>query len=1016
MSCLAGIFTLILLKKHACFYKIIIQQMSNFAFYRVNNPSHFCIVKENCIIHYHLMSRYIYIFMFLLAAQFSFGQGWERIYSGGAQDEANDVEITPDGGYILAGFYGSDDVNLIKVDVDGFLQWSKFAILSGPAQASAIELGTDSSYYMCGWRGSGSGRNGLLLKTDQAGNLLWSKNLGVTGEDVFNDLAILPNGNVVMVGNSVQEEQMRVVLTDGNGNQIWAKSIGLPDFNEIGYDVLVASNGDIVIAGARRKNPNVKDIYVVRLDAGSGDIIWEQIYSAGATTEEDGFGICQTSDGHFVVAGAVLVQGAPSNPLRGLVMKIKGDGDQVPKWFKSFEGKAEVLNDVENDGSDGLILTGRTPEVSGVKNDLFIARLDSLGNTIWENQAGKSGLTEGFAVSRSSDGGFVAVGYAATNSSPFQSPRYAYMVRTDANGKIFTNYLTGQIYHDANTDCAPQITETPLKDWLIRVSSPDFTRYATTDDNGNYEIMVDTGVYDLRVFPPNNYWANCSGTLTVPVVNFFDTTTTNVGMRKDQLCPYNEVDIQTPILRRCSNNTYTVRYCNSGTASSPNTKVLVIKSPDLAIVSASLSYTQQGDSLFFQVGGVAAGNCGSFEIVAFLDCNVELTSAHCMRAHITPDEYCGPSGNWDGAIIRANAKCLDGKVLLSLKNIGSGDISNAVEYVIVEEIIVLFAPPSMDPISGNITSLPPGIESTVKELPANGKTYRIIAEQTDGYPGMSVPTAAIEGCKTDTVPQGATGFYTMYPEDDAEPFLAADCQEAYENTFNPDFLKRGHPKGYKEPHYIKPETDIDYLIHFQNTGSDTVHQVIVRDTLSPWLDPASVRPGTASHPYTYTVYGDGIVRFELSNLNLLPSGSSNSGGYVKFRVSQKPDINCGTQILNRAAIWYDFNAPVLTNETYHTVCDTFYEVAVQTKNIHFPGADVEVFPNPFIEHATFKVTGVPANTYFLEVIDLQGRSVFNQTTTDPTFQVYSHQLPTGVLFYRLAADGRSVASGTLLVH
>jgi hypothetical protein len=994
--------------------------MMNFAFYCTNNPPHFCTVKESSFIHYRLMSRYIFIFALLLAAQFSYGQGWERIYTGGAQDEANDVEITPDGGYILAGFYGGDDVNLIKVDVDGFLQWSKFAFIGGPAQATGIELGSDSSYYVCGWRGAANNRNGLLFKTDFAGNLLWTKNLGVAGEDVFNDLVILNNGNVALVGHSALEEQLRVVMTNKDGDQLWAKSIGTTDFNEAGYDIIVANNGDIVVAGSRRKNANIKDVYIVRLNASNGDVIWEQNYSVASNTEEDGFGICQTHDGHFVVTGGVLVQGAPSNPLRGFVMKIKSDGDQVPLWFKSFEGMAEMLNDVEYVSQDSsLIITGRTPEVAGVKNDLFIAHLDSNGNFIWKNQAGKSGLTEGFAVSRSSDGGFVAVGYAATSSSPFQSSRYAYMVRTDAQGQIFTNYLAGQLYNDANNDCLPQNNEAPLKDWLIRVSSPDFTRFATTDNNGNYQIMVDTGVYELRVFPPNNYWSNCAGaTQTVTVASFFDTITTNVGMRKDELCPYNEVDIQTPILRRCANNTYTVRYCNSGTAPSPDTKVLVIKSPELSIVSATQPFTQQGDSLFFSVGGVASGNCGDFEIVAFLDCNVDLTSAHCMSAHITPDEYCGTSSNWDGAIIRADAKCVDGKVQLSLKNIGTGVNNDAIEYVIVEEIIVLFVPPnSSAPISGAVSQLlPSGPDSLVFETPANGKTYRIIGEQTDGYPGMSVPTAAIEGCKTDTTSQVSTGFYTMFPEDDAEPFRATDCQEAYETNFNPDFLKRGHPKGYQEPHYIKPETGIDYLIHFQNTGSDTVHQVIVRDTLSPWLDPASVRPGTASHPYTYTVYGGGIVQFTLLNINLLPSGSSNSDGYVKFRVSQKPNLTCETEILNRAAIWYDFNAPVLTNETWHTVCDTFYEVSVQTTNIHFPGAGLKVYPNPFVEQATFEVTGVQANTFFLEVIDLQGRSVFNQTTTDSKFQLHGHQLPTGVLFYRLAADGKPVASGTMLRH
>jgi hypothetical protein len=51
-----------------------------------------------------------------------------------------------------------------------------------------------------------------------------------------------------------------------------------------------------------------------------------------------------------------------------------------------------------------------------------------------------------------------------------------------------------------------------------------------------------------------------------------------------------------------------------------------------------------------------------------------------------------------------------------------------------------------------------------------------------------------------------------------------------------------------------------------------VSQVIIRDTLSQFLDPATVRPGTASHPYDFEVFGPGIVQFILLNPNLPPTG------------------------------------------------------------------------------------------------------------------------------------------------
>ena len=257
----------------------------------------------------------------------------------------------------------------------------------------------------------------------------------------------------------------------------------------------------------------------------------------------------------------------------------------------------------------------------------------------------------------------------------------------------------------------------------------------------------------------------------------------------------------------------------------------------------------------------------------------------------------------------------------------------------------------------------------------------------------------------------------MFPHDDAEPFKSSDCQESNETDFNPPYLKRGHPKGVDVAHYITPENDLEFLIQFQNTGTDTVHQVIIRDTLSPFLDPATVHPGAASHPYDFDVYGNGIVQFTLLNPNLLPQGSSANEGYVKFRVSQKPEVPCKTTIFNSAAIYFDFNAPVLTNQTYHTVCDQDSFLFVPVIDPFFPNADVKVYPNPFDESTNFEISGVQSPGFRLELYDLMGRNIFNQYYPSPTFRLYRHHLPAGILFYRLTSEkGRPVASGKLLVR
>ncbi|MFN0034542.1 MAG: T9SS type A sorting domain-containing protein, partial [Saprospiraceae bacterium] len=237
------------------------------------------------------------------------------------------------------------------------------------------------------------------------------------------------------------------------------------------------------------------------------------------------------------------------------------------------------------------------------------------------------------------------------------------------------------------------------------------------------------------------------------------------------------------------------------------------------------------------------------------------------------------------------------------------------------------------------------------------------------------------------------------------------------SDFNPLYQKRGHPKGYDVPHYVSPQTDLDFVIQFQNTGADTVQQVVIRDTLSAVLDPATVYPGAASHPYQFDILGNGIVEFTLSNLNLPPGGGVPSEGFVKFRVSQKPNVPCETMIFNSAAISFDFNAPVFSNTTYHTVCefDTFI-IITKTKEIYVAGADLKVFPNPATESVNFEVKGVEAKSFALLLYDIQGRLISNHFFDHPDFRLPRHQLPAGEFIYQLAADGKLVASGKIIIR
>ncbi len=964
------------------------------------------------------MYKYLFALLFCSFAGLLSAQGWERVYGGSGQDDLSGVAATPDGGFVMIGYYNANSqAYLLKADANGDLQFNKKIPLFDGVAGRAVVLTQDGGYALAGYTkkaailpATGFQRDFCLLKTDANGNLLWSKTYGTaSGNEEANDLVELPDGSLVAVGYRKAGEDVMVIKTDATGQQIGTtKFFGAPTSKEMGNSIALASNGDVVVVGeSKATTGSNSEVLVLRMDA-SINLLWQQTYDAVPMVDDVAFATVMANDGGIVMAGRSYGN--------GLIMKVPGDGVAQAIWVNA-DADSSGFYGLDKDLTGGYYVGG-FGDLSGAQTDLKVARFNADGALLWSRTVGRPGIDVGKAVvTTPRDGGVAIVG----TSEPFYDQQGSgqpdgYLVKADANGVVFNSYLRGKIFRDFNGNCALDDGEPPLRDWIIKATSPHLTRYTVSRGNGSYQIAVDTGTYTITLVTANNYWKTCNGAVTASLANFADTVNTDIPVRGEFDCPRNEVDIATPLLNRCAENTYTVRYCNSGTVPSLNTEVVVQLDTFLTLTSSSVNATSLGGNSYrFNVGTLVNGDCGNFTFTAFLSCDNTLTGqAYCTKAHIYPDSSCIPN-NWNGAFVEARATCDGDTVRMFLKNIGISPTSDEIGYVIAEDLVMLTAP--NDP-NNTIPPIGVGLEVPVFQQKANGKTYRIIADQEATYPGLSHPTAAVEGCVTDTtIAPTSSGFYTMFPEDDADAFVSTDCQESYETDFNPAYLKRGHPKGYDVAyHYVSPQTDLDFLIRFTNTGNDTVQLITIRDTLSAALDPATVHPGAASHPYQLDIYGDGIIQFTLPNVNLLPDSSANEG-FVRFRVSQKPNLDpCGTVIFNSAAVYFDFNAPQHTNETFHTVCSFDSFIVVKTMEYFVPNADLKVYPNPMVDGATFELKGIDAHQYRLDLYDPQGRTISSQIFNQPTFQLFRHQLPAGLILYRLTADGQPVAAGKLLVQ
>ena len=75
---------------------------------------------------------------------------------------------------------------------------------------------------------------------------------------------------------------------------------------------------------------------------------------------------------------------------------------------------------------------------------------------------------------------------------------------------------------------------------------------------------------------------------------------------------------------------------------------------------------------------------------------------------------------------------------------------------------------------------------------------------------------------------------------------------------------------------------------------------MVVDTISPFLDLATIRPGASSYPYDLDIGPGNVIRFSFSDI-MLPDSNVNeaaSHGFVKFKIDQQRDNPIGTIITN----------------------------------------------------------------------------------------------------------------------
>jgi gliding motility-associated-like protein len=307
---------------------------------------------------------------------------WEKSFGGTNYESARDVVQTKDNGYIVAGetnstdggvvsgYGGTKDIWILKIDANGLLLWQKRYGGNGLDIANHIHLNDDGSFYVTASSSSNDGNitgnhgtagytDGVLMKLDASGNLLWSKCFGGSKNEEFFDMEII-NGRTYLAGfaNSTDGDippqqknyDIWLLALDANGNKIYSKVYGGSQ-NDVAYSMTKGNDGSLTLAGYTTSNDGdisgakgSQDYWVININPSNGKLNWQKVL--GGTDADYASSVITDADGGYIVGGiSYSNNGDVANPL--------GKGDY---WVVKLSATGNVLwkQNIGGSGNDNL--------------------------------------------------------------------------------------------------------------------------------------------------------------------------------------------------------------------------------------------------------------------------------------------------------------------------------------------------------------------------------------------------------------------------------------------------------------------------------------------------------------------------------------------------------------------------------------------------------------------------------------------------------------------------------------
>ena len=807
---------------------------------------------------------------------------WAGRVGGNNRDAGNALEIDATGNVFTTGIYKG------TVDFD-----------PGPGLFNLISLNNSSDIF--------------IQKLDPAGNFIWAKSIsGVDSEQVW-DMVLDAQGNIYLTGYITDSTDFDpgsgiyrlgaqgyydafVCKLDSAGNLLWARNMGAAFTETQGRAIDVDPAGNVYTTGLFEfegdfdPSPEVadtfmligsfQDIFIQKLDA-NGDFQWARRF--GELYNDEVHSLKIAPDGQVLVFGHVTgtpkygtVTATDSITVNGrdpFLLRIDpANGNLL--WAKHFGGPSLDLSNFMQLDADGNIYTAGSflgtadldpgPDSfllsSGAARNSFLQKLDPDGNFLWAMQYSTGTFPIGLEIDANDN--LILTGSFVGTADLDPGPAVHYFTALGDND-FFIQKL------DASRE---QI-------WVLASGGPD------TESCPDISIDTSGAIYLVGAFRDSMDADPGPGHSMLIAKGLMD----DVFIMKWQ----QGLEFNGRVFHDLNNN----QVFDAGEPPLPN---IVMAVPGKG------QYTSSNSLGKFRFNAAVTGDT----LIAVMPRSFWTATP----AYYLPDSSQAPMDfavfiqqgvqdvNLSAIALTPFRPGRETDILIQVRNHGSA---------IADSVIVSF---SLDDLPDWITLE----EAHPTPLAVFGDS---LVWQIDS---LDIDSIAWIKLTLNTSPNAVPGHEIAYV---AEAFLANDIflqdnrfevETQIVGSFDPND-KQVSP-GLFSPLLLDSIT-LRYVIRFQNTGNYPAEQVIILDTLAESLDLATLNVIGTSHPCTWRLINGRVLEFLFANIALPDSISNEPGshGFAAFSIQPRSNLAQGDSIHNRVAIYFDFNAPVLTNHAIAAV-------------------------------------------------------------------------------------------------